>query len=91
MDVRTGEIIAMVSLPDFDPNNKRNFDSDVNFNRVAKGVYEMGSIFKLFTAAIGLDSGVVTMKSGYDASSPIRISRFIINDFHAQNRFLPKP
>jgi len=91
MDVRNGEVIAMVSLPDFDPNNDRKVHTNAAFNRVAKGVYEMGSTFKLFTVAMALDSGVTTMKSNYDASSPIKISRFTINDFHAQNRWLSLP
>jgi len=91
MDVETGELIAMASLPDFDPNTPNNIVGDVAFNRATKGVYEMGSTFKLFTAAMALDSGTVTMKSGYDASKPIRIARFAISDYHAKNRWLSLP
>lgn len=91
LDVHTGEVVAMVSLPDFDPNEINHASMDARFNRVTKGVYEMGSTFKLFTAAMALDSGTIDMKGGYDATDPIRIARFTINDFHAQKRWLTVP
>jgi len=91
LDTDTGEVVAMVSLPDFDPNEPSLVGGEPAFNRVTKGVYEMGSTFKLFTAAMALDSGTVTMKSGYDASHPIQISRFVIRDYHAKNRWLTVP
>ncbi len=91
MDVKSGEIIAMASLPDYDPNNPVEVKGEAGFNRATKGVYEMGSTFKLFTAAMALDMGTVTLKSGYDASKPIRIARFSINDYHAKNRWLSVP
>ncbi len=91
MDVTTGETIAMVSLPDYDPNAADRMSADAAFNRAAKGVYEMGSTFKLFTAAMALDAGVVNVTDGYDASKPIRISRFTISDYHAKNRWLSVP
>lgn len=88
---RTGEILAMVSLPDFDPNTAGTADSGSTFNRATKGVYEMGSTFKLINAAIALDSGVVDIADAYDASRPIRISRFTISDFHPEKRRLSVP
>jgi cell division protein FtsI (penicillin-binding protein 3) len=91
MDVRSGELIASVSLPDFDPNAPRVSEDGAMFNRVSKGVYELGSPFKLFTAAMALDSGVMTLNDGYDASEPIRVARFTISDFHAKNRWLSLP
>jgi len=91
MDVQTGEIIAMASLPDFDPNDPVGLTGQAGFNRATKGVYEMGSTFKLFTAAMALDTGTVTLKSGYDASQPIRVARFVINDYHAKKRWLSVP
>lgn len=91
MDVETGELIAMASLPDFDPNTPNQIVGEAGFNRATKGVYEMGSTFKLFTAAMALDSGTVTMKSGYDATNPIRIARFAISDYHAKKRWLSVP
>lgn len=91
LDANSGELVAMVSLPDFDPNVPSSAGGETAFNRATKGVYEMGSTFKLFTAAMALDSGTVDLKSGYDASQPIKISRFTIRDFHAKNRWLSVP
>lgn len=90
-DVRTGETVALASLPDFNPNDRASYKGEARFNRATKGVYEMGSTFKLFTAAMALDSGTIDMKGGYDAAKPIRIARFTINDYHAQNRWLTVP
>ena len=91
LDVETGEVISMVSLPDFDPNIPESMLGTTGFNRVTKGVYEMGSTFKLFTTAMALDSGTVGIEDGYDASEPIHISRFIISDYHGKNRWLSVP
>ena len=91
MDVKTGEVMAMASLPDYDPNYPNDISGDSGFNRATKGVYEMGSTFKLFTVAAALDMGIIDFSDGYDASKPIRISRFYINDYHAKNRWLSVP
>ncbi len=91
LDVRTGETVALVSLPDFDPNDPATLQGNAGFNRVSKGVYEMGSTFKLFNTAMALDTGTVTLNDGYDASEPIRVSRFTISDFHGKNRWLSVP
>ncbi|MED5396302.1 MAG: penicillin-binding protein 2 [Pseudomonadota bacterium] len=91
LDVDTGEIVAMVSLPDFDPNARNDIEGEAGFNNVTKGVYEIGSIFKLFTVAMALDTGTVDLSSGYDASEPIHVSRFTISDYHAKNRWLSVP
>ena len=91
LDANSGELVSLVSLPDFDPNEPSSAGPETSFNRVTKGVYEMGSTFKLFTAAMALDSGTVDLNSGYDASQPIKISRFTIRDFHAKNRWLSVP
>ena len=91
LDANSGELVSLVSLPDFDPNEPSSAGPETAFNRVTKGVYEMGSTFKLFTAAMALDSGTVDLNSGYDASQPIKISRFTIRDFHAKNRWLSVP
>lgn len=91
MDVQTGEILAMVSLPDFDPDDPGHATKDEMFNRTTLGVYEMGSTFKTFTLAMALDSGKVTMQSGYDASKPIRVGRYVISDYHPENRWLSVP
>lgn len=91
LDVDSGEVLSMVSLPDYDPNAPEALNSEAGFNRVTKGVYEMGSTFKLFTTAMALDSGTVGLQDGYDATHPIRISRFTINDFHGKKRWLSVP
>jgi len=91
VDARNGETIAMVSLPDYDPNTRSAASDDAMFNRNTLGVYEMGSTFKLFTAAMALDAGVTSLKGGYDASQPIRIGRFTITDYHAKARWLSVP
>ena len=62
-NVRTGEIVAMVSLPDFDPNNPKEAHDPDRINRLTTGVYEMGSTFKAFTLAMALDSGKATLNS----------------------------
>ncbi len=91
LDVGTGEILALVSLPDFDPNVPATAGGEAGFNRVTMGVYEMGSTFKLFTTAMALDSGTVTRRDGYDASEPIRVARFTITDFQGRHRWLSVP
>ena len=91
MNVNTGEVLALVSLPDFDPNVPATASGEPGFNRATKAIYEMGSTFKLFTTAMALDGGTVTLEDGYDASVPIRVARFTIADFHAKNRWLSVP
>lgn len=91
LDVRIGEVLAMASLPDFDPNAQGGASANQRFNRATLGVYELGSTFKIFTTAMALDYGVVGMKDGYDTTKPIRVSRFTIRDYHAKKRWLSVP
>jgi cell division protein FtsI (penicillin-binding protein 3) len=91
LDARTGEVLAMVSLPDFDPNHAGEASQLARFNRITLGVYELGSVFKVFNTAMALDSGLVGLNDGYDASHPIQISRFTIRDDHPKNRWLSIP
>ncbi|MBK8457137.1 MAG: penicillin-binding protein 2 [Phyllobacteriaceae bacterium] len=91
IDVRTGEIAAMASVPDYDPNNPVNAHEKDRFNRMSGGVFEMGSTFKTFTTAMALDSGKVSLKDRFDASRPINIGGFTINDFHGKRRVLSVP
>ncbi len=91
LDATTGEVVAMVSLPDFDPNLPGRASADARFNRVTLGVYEMGSTFKIFSAAAALDSGVAKIDDSFDARHPIRIGGFTISDFHPENRMLTVP
>jgi cell division protein FtsI (penicillin-binding protein 3) len=99
MNVRTGEIVAMASLPDFDPNHppttdpKRETqeDKDRIFNKITSGEYELGSVFKIFNTAMALDTGTATMTSTFDARSPIKVGRFTIEDYHGKHRILSVP
>ncbi len=88
MDAHNGEILGMVSLPDFNPGAMKKADADRLFNRATLGVYEMGSTFKAFTTAAALEYGAATLEDTYDASKPLRVARFTINDDHAKNRWL---
>lgn len=88
MEVDTGQIISMVSLPDFDPNHRPALpvsgdpaDSPL-FNRAAQGKYELGSTFKLFTAALAMETGAANMETMVPTRGPLRWGRFRINDFH---------
>ena len=91
MDVSSGEVVAMVSLPDYDPNYREQALDKDRLNRMISGVYELGSVFKVFTLAGALDGGSATMRSSYDASQPIRVGRFTIEDFHGKKRRLTVP
>ncbi len=91
MDIKSGEIIAMSSLPSYDPNHLEKATADQMFNRATLGAYEMGSTFKTFTVAMALNEKVVTMDGGYDASSPIQAAGFTINDSHPLYRWLSVP
>ena len=91
MDAHNGEVLALVSLPDFDPNNPVNINDEASFNRATLGVYEMGSTFKIFTTAMALESGTVGLDGGYDATEPIQIGRFTIRDHYPKRRWLTVP
>ncbi len=102
MDVNTGEVLAMVSLPDFNPNvpgqradgtkyTTQNDDGS-RFNRVTLGGYELGSTFKAFTIATALETGTLTnLQKLYDATAPLYVAGFRIRDDHAKNRWLTVP
>lgn len=91
LDAKTGAILALTSLPDFDPHLPGRIDPDAKFNRITLGVYEMGSTFKIFNTAMALDSGKVGYNQSFDATAPIRVGRFTIEDFHPENRWLTVP
>ncbi|MBB4267515.1 peptidoglycan D,D-transpeptidase FtsI family protein [Roseospira visakhapatnamensis] len=91
MDARTGELLALVSLPDYEPERFGAAPSEARFNRATLGVYEMGSTFKLVNTALGLEVGGYRLTDGFDASHPLRMAGFRIKDFHAQGRWLSIP
>jgi len=88
MDVNTGEIIAIASLPDYDPNNPVDALEPTRINRMTVGVFEMGSTFKALTLAMALDARKATLQSKVDARAALRYGRHTINDFHGQHRTL---
>lgn len=88
MNVRNGEILALSSLPDFDPNNLTAASTEELYNHATFGVYEMGSVFKIFNTAMLLSSGLANMDTKFDASHPLHIGRFTIHDDHPQARWL---
>ena len=91
LDVNTGEIVAMVSVPDYNPGNPGEALEPSRINRLTAGVFEMGSTFKALTIAMALDSGKVTLNSSFDASVPLHYGHFTISDYHPQNRSLTVP
>ena len=100
LDVETGEVLAMASVPDYDPNapSRTLADGSVDkeyekgwFNRISNATFEMGSTFKSFTLAMGLDAGEITLNSVVDATRPIRMGGFTIRDFRGKNRPLSIP
>jgi cell division protein FtsI (penicillin-binding protein 3) len=91
IDVHSGEVVGMTSLPDYDPNRREQALDKDRLNRLNSGVYEMGSVFKVFTAASALDARTVNLRSSYDASAPIHVASFTINDFHGKKRRLTVP
>jgi cell division protein FtsI (penicillin-binding protein 3) len=91
LDVNTGEVLGMSSVPDYDSNNRDEVLDKDRMNRGAVGVYEMGSTFKGFTVAMALDSGAAKVADSFDATHGLTVGRFTINDFHGKHRWLTVP
>lgn len=91
MDVRSGELLSLVSLPDFDPHHPAKATDAARFNRATLGAYEMGSTFKSFTMAMALEHGTAGMKSSYDATNPLKVANYTIQDSHPEHRWLTVP
>lgn len=87
-DIQTGEILGMASWPAYDPNKPGKAGVYAQTNRAAATVYEMGSTFKAFTVAIGLDAGLATPESTFDARFPYKLGYRTINDYHAARKIL---
>jgi len=88
LDVETGEVLGLSSLPDYDPHNPKESLEPDRINRISKGVFEFGSTFKAFTVAMALDEHVATLSTSYDARTPIRVGRQSIGDYHAKKSYL---
>ncbi len=88
MDVHTGEILSLVSLPDFDPQKAGKSKDEELFNKATLGVYEMGSTFKIFNTAMALDSGLIHVAEKFDTLRTIEIGGRKIRDLHAFTHWL---
>jgi len=91
MDVHSGEVLALTSLPDFDPANPGAATPAELFNRATLGTYEMGSVLKIFNTAMVLDDGVATLSSTFDTTKPLQVGRFVIHDYEPMKRWLSVP
>ncbi len=91
LNVNTGEIVALVSEPDYDPNNPQQANDPSRINRMTTGVFEMGSTFKVLTVAMAIDDGKATLQSKFDARHPLHYGRFAIHDYEPKGRFLSVP
>ena len=91
VDIYTGEVVALASLPDFNPNDPRTALVKDSFNRITAGIFEPGSIFKTISIAGALDSGAVRINDQFDARFGVRFGRFTIDDFHGKHRILSLP
>ncbi|GGD92369.1 peptidoglycan glycosyltransferase [Aureimonas endophytica] len=90
LDVETGEVLAMASLPDYNPNEPAEALKKENLNRMSAGVFEMGSTFKSFTTAMALDSGKVKITDVFN-TNPFYVQGFTIKEFHSKHRPLSVP
>lgn len=88
LDANNSEVLGMVSLPDFNPNRPYLSKDYEKFNRTTYGVYEMGSVFKLYTVAMGLDTKKIKLSDKYDVSEPIKYDRFTIRDMHFTKKMM---
>jgi len=86
MNARNGQILAVVSLPDFNPNNQTAATQEQKFNRATYGVYEIGSIFKLFTIAAALETKSIKLSDVYEVAKPIKYGKYTIKDMHFKKR-----
>lgn len=86
MDVETGEIVSLVSMPDFNPNHPSQAPSDHLFNKISMGTYEMGSTMKIATVAMALEDQIAKLTTIFDVTKPLRVGRFKITDNHPKGR-----
>ncbi|QLC23311.1 penicillin-binding protein 2 [Parasphingopyxis sp. CP4] len=92
LDANTGELLALTSLPNFNPNAANQSSDRARFNQATMGFYELGSTFKPITMAAAIEEGVVTdISRRYNAEEPLEVGRFTINDDHPQRRYLNVP
>jgi cell division protein FtsI (penicillin-binding protein 3) len=88
MDAQSGEVLASVSLPDYDPNSPAVATDVEKFNRVTLGVYELGSTFKIFNTAMALESGRVELFERFDATHKLRVGNHVIDDYRGEYKWM---
>jgi cell division protein FtsI (penicillin-binding protein 3) len=88
LDVRSGEVVAMAGLPDYDPNRREESLKTGLHNRFYYDAYELGSVFKTFAVAMALDSGTARADDRIDVLTPLRMGRFTLYDRHAKSRYM---
>jgi cell division protein FtsI (penicillin-binding protein 3) len=91
LDIRTGEVIGLVSLPDFNPNQEEKKFSPDQMNKMMSGVFELGSVIKAVTFAMAFDYEVTDLNGRFDARFPLVIGKARISDFHPERRVLTVP
>ena len=91
MDANTGEVLAAVSLPDYKPQFYQKANTQSQFNRYSQGVYELGSVFKVFSTAAMLEKKGGKISQNFDVREPLEAGRFKIRDYHPENRMLTLP
>ncbi|NJM33897.1 MAG: penicillin-binding protein 2, partial [Rhodomicrobium sp.] len=88
LNVKTGEVVAMAGLPDYDPNRREEALDKGRHNRFYYDAYELGSVFKIFAVAMALDGGLARIDDRIDVLTPIRMGRYTLHDRHAKTRYL---
>lgn len=88
MDINRGDVVSMVSVPDYDPNLNIPVGERPLFNFATQGVYEAGSVFKTFNTALGLESGKIKINDKFDATKPIKIQGLTVSDYRGEKRWL---
>lgn len=88
MEAKTGQVIALTSVPDFDPNENLKVEDRAMFNFATKGVYEAGSVFKVFNTALCLESGKVKVTDRFDTSKPVYFGKAKVTDPHGSHKML---
>jgi len=87
-EIKTGNILALVNLPDFDPNRPYYFDKNILYNKATYGSYEMGSVFKVFTIALGLDKNIIKTSDIFDVSQVISYGKYEVKQDHYSKRYM---
>jgi len=88
LDLRTGEVLAMAALPDYDPNRREQALIEGRHNRVYYDAYELGSVFKAFAVALALEEDLVKLDDRIDVLTPVREGGFTLRDRHAKTQYL---